>query len=159
MESITIKVENEFAREIDRAMRPHYSTKTEFIREAIRDKIKEITKEELEKVRGDAIDEPLSCYTTYNILLPRKYHMNVVRGIETPGYSDPRKEEYKTCLGDTIHSFKKKFGAELSPAENETVKSWKKDQRIKAGEASTLSWQLTDADEAEISGIGKVITE
>lgn len=89
--------------------------------------------DELMKVRGGAIDEPLSCYTTYNILLPRKYHMDVVRGIETPDYSDPRKEEYKTCLGDTIHSFKKKFDAGLSPAENETVKGWKKDPRIKVG--------------------------
>lgn len=38
------------AKEIDKAMRPYYSTKTEFIREAIRDKIKEISKEK-------AIDE------------------------------------------------------------------------------------------------------
>jgi metal-responsive CopG/Arc/MetJ family transcriptional regulator len=45
MESITIKVEDDMASEIDKAMRPHYSTKTEFIREAIRDKIKEISKE------------------------------------------------------------------------------------------------------------------
>jgi ribosomal protein L31 len=39
MESITIKVEPALAKEIDRAMHPLYSTKTEFIREAIRDKI------------------------------------------------------------------------------------------------------------------------
>ncbi len=46
MESITIKVEPELAREIDRAMKPLYSTKTEFIREAIRDKIKREKDEE-----------------------------------------------------------------------------------------------------------------
>lgn len=40
MESITIKVEEGFAKEIEKAMKPYYSTKTEFIREAIRDKIK-----------------------------------------------------------------------------------------------------------------------
>lgn len=45
MESITIKVEGSLAKEIDDAMKPDYSTKTEFIREAIREKIKEIRKE------------------------------------------------------------------------------------------------------------------
>lgn len=42
MESITIKVNDEMAAEIDKAMKPNYSTKTEFIREALRDKIKQI---------------------------------------------------------------------------------------------------------------------
>ena len=52
MESITIKVEDDFAREIDKAMRPYYSTKTEFIREALRDKIKEMKKEKaIEKLK------------------------------------------------------------------------------------------------------------
>lgn len=87
----------------------------------------------LEEIRGSAIDDSINCYTTYNILLPRKHHMNVVRGIETFYQADPRKEEYKTCLGDTIYSFKKQFGAGLTPEENEEVKSWKKDQRIKIG--------------------------
>lgn len=50
MESITIKVEEKLAQEIDKAMQPDYSTKTEFIREAIRDKIKIIRNEK-------AIDE------------------------------------------------------------------------------------------------------
>ena len=45
MESITIKVEDDFAKEINTAMHPYYSTKTEFIRDAIRDKIKFIKKE------------------------------------------------------------------------------------------------------------------
>lgn len=58
MESITIKVEEELAKEIDKAMKPDYTTKTEFIREAIRDKIKEIRKEkaidELKKYFGKA---------------------------------------------------------------------------------------------------------
>lgn len=47
MESITIKVEEDFAKEIEKAMRPLYSTKTEFIREAIRDKIKLQRREEI----------------------------------------------------------------------------------------------------------------
>lgn len=58
MESITIKVEDNLAIEIDKAMKPDYSTKTEFIREAIRDKLKEIRKEkvleELKKYFGKA---------------------------------------------------------------------------------------------------------
>jgi metal-responsive CopG/Arc/MetJ family transcriptional regulator len=58
MESITIKVEDDFAREIDKAMRPYYSTKTEFIREALRDKVKKIEAErfmnKLEKFKGSA---------------------------------------------------------------------------------------------------------
>ena len=50
MESITIKVEDNLAKEVDIAMKRDYSTKTEFVREAIRDKLKEIRKEK-------AIDE------------------------------------------------------------------------------------------------------
>lgn len=46
MESITIKVDDDLAREMDLVMKPYYSTKTEFIREAIRDKIKLIRKDE-----------------------------------------------------------------------------------------------------------------
>ncbi len=42
MESITIKVNDEMASEINKAMKPNYSTKTEFIREALRDKMKQI---------------------------------------------------------------------------------------------------------------------
>jgi len=42
MESITIKVDEDMAREIDKAMKPLYSTKTEFIREAIRKKVEEV---------------------------------------------------------------------------------------------------------------------
>ena len=58
MESITIKVEEALSKEISKFMSPNYSTKTEFIREAIRDKIKEIKKEkaldELKKYFGKA---------------------------------------------------------------------------------------------------------
>ena len=42
MESITIKVDDGLIKQMNIAMKPNYSTKTEFIREAIRDKIKEI---------------------------------------------------------------------------------------------------------------------
>lgn len=52
MESITIKVEDNLAKEIDTAMKLNYSTKTEFIREAIRDKLKIIRKEKaIEELR------------------------------------------------------------------------------------------------------------
>ena len=58
MESITIKVEESLAKEIEKAMEPDYSTKTEFIREAIRDKLKSLrndkTLQELKKYFGKA---------------------------------------------------------------------------------------------------------
>ena len=48
MESISLKLEGEFLKDIQNIMKKHrYSTKTEFIREAIRDKIKDLEKEEL----------------------------------------------------------------------------------------------------------------
>ena len=48
MESISLKLENTFLKDIESIMKKHrYSTKTEFIREAIRDKIKDLEKEEL----------------------------------------------------------------------------------------------------------------
>ena len=50
MESVTIKVETDLAREINKAMKPYYSTKTEFIREAIREKLINLKK-------GQAIEE------------------------------------------------------------------------------------------------------
>ena len=45
MESITIKVDEALAKEMNAAIEPYFSTKTEFIREAIRDKLKRIKKE------------------------------------------------------------------------------------------------------------------
>ncbi len=48
METVSIKMEGEFASEVEKTMKKHhYTTKTEFIREAIRDKIKDLEKEEL----------------------------------------------------------------------------------------------------------------
>ena len=47
MESVTIKMHGELAREMESVMKHRYTTKTEFIRDAIRDKIKnEISTEE-----------------------------------------------------------------------------------------------------------------
>ncbi len=47
MESISLKLEPSFLRHMERTMkRCRYSTKTEFIRAAIREKIKELEKEE-----------------------------------------------------------------------------------------------------------------
>lgn len=48
MEPVTIRFENNFLRDIEKIMKKNrYSTKTEFIREAVREKIKELEKEEL----------------------------------------------------------------------------------------------------------------
>ena len=47
MESVCIKLEDTFLKDMEKSMRRHrYSTKTEFIREAIRDKIKDLEKED-----------------------------------------------------------------------------------------------------------------
>ena len=53
MESVSIKMEEDFASEVKKVMKKHhYTTKTEFIREAIRDKMKDLEKEAiLMKVR------------------------------------------------------------------------------------------------------------
>jgi metal-responsive CopG/Arc/MetJ family transcriptional regulator len=49
MESVSLKMEKTFLREIDKVMKKHnYITKTEFIREAIRDKIKKLEEHEKE---------------------------------------------------------------------------------------------------------------
>ena len=57
MEIVSIKFEGSFLRTIEKAMkRYNYATKAEFVREAIRDKIKDLEKEEalirLEKTYG-----------------------------------------------------------------------------------------------------------
>lgn len=74
MESITIKVSDEMAAEIEKAMKPHYSTKTEFIRGALRERLrrelawkeffkfygkakKQVSDEELEKNREIALKQ------------------------------------------------------------------------------------------------------
>ena len=59
MEAISLKLENSFSHDIEKFMKKHrYTTKTEFIREAIRDKLKVIRKEnaleELKKYFGKA---------------------------------------------------------------------------------------------------------
>ena len=59
MESISLKLEKEFLSDIERIMKQNrYSTKTEFIREAIRDKIKQLEKEEtlkkIDKIYGSS---------------------------------------------------------------------------------------------------------
>ena len=45
MESITIRLSKELANKIDENLLPYYSTKTEFIREAIRDKLRTLEKD------------------------------------------------------------------------------------------------------------------
>jgi len=47
MESISLKLDDTFLKDIERTMKNNrYTTKTEFIREAIRDKIKQLEREE-----------------------------------------------------------------------------------------------------------------
>ena len=47
METISLKLEPGFLREIERIMKKNrYMTKTEFIRESVRDKIRELEKQE-----------------------------------------------------------------------------------------------------------------
>lgn len=47
MESITIKVSEDMAKEIDSLVNPDYGTRTDFIRAAVRDKIKQERKERI----------------------------------------------------------------------------------------------------------------
>ncbi len=50
VEHISIKLEDDFLRDLERIIKKNrYSTKTEFIREAIRDKIEEIERKEMLK--------------------------------------------------------------------------------------------------------------
>ena len=50
METITIKMEDKLLKEIDQKLEKHrYSTRTEFIRDAIREKLSELEKEEILK--------------------------------------------------------------------------------------------------------------
>ena len=49
MESVTIRLESELAQKVQENLKPYYSTKTEFIREAIRDKIKQLEAQFLAK--------------------------------------------------------------------------------------------------------------
>jgi metal-responsive CopG/Arc/MetJ family transcriptional regulator len=59
MEIITFKLQGDILREIDDILRPlHFSNRTEFIREAVREKLNKIEKDlfldELEKFKGAA---------------------------------------------------------------------------------------------------------
>jgi len=47
METVTVKFEDKFLNEMEKIRKKHrYATKTEFIREAVRDKVKDLEKEE-----------------------------------------------------------------------------------------------------------------
>lgn len=57
MDAISLKLDESFSKDIEKTMKKHrYTTKTEFIREAIRDKIEDLEKQEallrLEKAYG-----------------------------------------------------------------------------------------------------------
>jgi len=59
MEAVSLKLEDGFLKDIEKSMKRHrYTTKTEFIREAIRDKIRDLEKEEalirLKKLYGSS---------------------------------------------------------------------------------------------------------
>ena len=56
MESITIKLEKDFIQDIEKVMKKkHYTTKTEFVREALRQKLSQEEKEELHQAVKNAI--------------------------------------------------------------------------------------------------------
>jgi Arc/MetJ-type ribon-helix-helix transcriptional regulator len=64
METISFKLDSEMARKIEKAMKEHnYSTKTEFIRESVRDRLSYLEKQEifrkLEQHKGIAKGKPL----------------------------------------------------------------------------------------------------
>ena len=47
MKTVSLKLDSRFAKDVEKTMKRHrYSTKTEFIREAIRDKITDLEKQE-----------------------------------------------------------------------------------------------------------------
>ena len=53
MRGISLKLEKEFLNAIEKIMKKHnYMTKTEFIRESIRDKIKKLEEKEIVKEKG-----------------------------------------------------------------------------------------------------------
>ena len=63
MENISLRLETKFIRELENFIKKHnYMTKTEFIREAMRDKIKELEKQEtlnkIEKIFGSSKRKP-----------------------------------------------------------------------------------------------------
>lgn len=60
MESLTIRLSKELAQKIEENLIPYYSTKTEFIREAIRDKLKSLEKESKPKDPIKVRKAPLS---------------------------------------------------------------------------------------------------
>ncbi|MFT4326265.1 MAG: ribbon-helix-helix domain-containing protein [Candidatus Woesearchaeota archaeon] len=61
MQSITIKLDDAMAQSMQKHLKPYYSTKTEFIREAIRDKLKQLEQEyitlQLKKLQGSVVDK------------------------------------------------------------------------------------------------------
>jgi len=53
MENVSLKIETKFEEELEKVMKKNgYATKTEFIREALRDKIRELEKQETLKKMG-----------------------------------------------------------------------------------------------------------
>ncbi|MBI2548444.1 hypothetical protein HYW21_03770 [Candidatus Woesearchaeota archaeon] len=62
METISVRFEENFIDDLEKVMKEHrYATKTEFIREAIRDKIKDLEKQEallqLERMYGAGVNK------------------------------------------------------------------------------------------------------
>jgi metal-responsive CopG/Arc/MetJ family transcriptional regulator len=55
-ELITLKLEKTFLTEVDAALAiSHYHSRTEFIREAMRDKLQELKLRQIEQLRGSAV--------------------------------------------------------------------------------------------------------
>jgi len=64
MESVTVRLDTALAKKIDTSLKPYYSTKTEFIREAIREKLKRLEQEQfLYDLRKGAVPKRTSPIT------------------------------------------------------------------------------------------------
>ena len=68
MDSITIRLDEALSQKLEQNLKPYYSTKTEFIREAIRDKLKQIETEEiirqLKRLQGSVSVNDIKILTT-----------------------------------------------------------------------------------------------
>ncbi len=88
----------------------------------------------LESIRIKTSDKSqISCYTTYDIIAPRKNFMKEVLGFDSSFQPDPRKLEYKNCLYNTMYQFKKNFGCELTDEEKQWICDRKSAHRVLIG--------------------------
>ena len=95
MESLTIRLDDGLSKKINNFLSPYYSTKTEFVREAIREKIKSLENEVfLRKLQKEVVAKrktPLTIKETEKLLkemekvsdsdILRKYNLQTIKKI------------------------------------------------------------------------------